>query len=69
VEPAGPGRSDGRAGADQRRLLRIEAPLETFGTGACGFDVYGGELREASFASITTHAAAGVDNRQGPRHR
>jgi hypothetical protein len=41
-------------------LQRIEAPVETFGVGARGFNVYDGQLREASFASITTHADAGV---------
>ena len=40
--------------------LRIEAPAKTFGSGACGFNLYEGHLREASFASITTHADAGV---------
>jgi hypothetical protein len=40
--------------------LRIAAPIETFGAGARGFNVYEGELREASFASITTHSDAGV---------
>ncbi len=34
--------------------------METFGVGARGFNVYDGQLREASFASITTHADAGV---------
>lgn len=40
--------------------LNVEAPIETFGTGARGFNAYDGSLREAHFASITTHADAGV---------
>jgi len=40
--------------------LRAPVPIETFGTGARGFNVYDGELREASFVSITTHADAGA---------
>ena len=40
--------------------LRIEAPAKTFGSGACGFNLYEGHLREASFASIATRADAGV---------
>lgn len=40
--------------------LRVEAPIETFGRGARGFNVYAGNLREASFHSIATHADGGV---------
>ncbi len=33
--------------------LRIDAPVETFGHGALGFNVYDGSLQEVSFESIT----------------
>lgn len=40
--------------------LRIDAPVETFGQGARGFNVYDGSLKEASFESITTHGDGSV---------
>lgn len=40
--------------------LRVESPIETFGKGARGFNLYAGSLREACFHSITTHADGGV---------
>ena len=40
--------------------LRIEAPVETFGLGARGFNVYDGSLQEAVFDSITTHGDGSV---------
>jgi hypothetical protein len=35
-------------------VLRVEAPIETTGLGARGFNVYDGSLNEAVFESITT---------------
>jgi hypothetical protein len=35
--------------------LDVQAPLQTFGTGARGFNVYDGSLDHASFDSIATH--------------
>jgi hypothetical protein len=35
--------------------LDVQAPLQTFGTGARGFNVYDGSLDHASFESIVTH--------------
>lgn len=35
-------------------VLRVEAPIETTGLGARGFNVYDGSLNEAHFLSITT---------------
>lgn len=62
--PVAPRRDHARpaaGGAVPRRSSSTSSPaFETFGTGARGFNVYDGELREASFASITTHADAGV---------
>ena len=40
--------------------LRVEAPIETFGKGARGFNLYDGSLDEASFHAIITHADGGV---------
>lgn len=40
--------------------LRIDAPVETFGLGARGFNVYDGSLQEAVFDSITTHGDGSV---------
>jgi len=40
--------------------LTIEAPVETFGLGARGFNVYDGSLQEATFESITTHGDGSV---------
>lgn len=36
--------------------LEFRAPIETFGVGARGFNLYDGHLSTASFSSITTHA-------------
>jgi hypothetical protein len=33
----------------------VQAPVQTFGTGARGFNVYDGSLAHASFQSIVTH--------------
>lgn len=35
--------------------LDVQAPIETFGNGARGFNLYDGSLRHASFESIATH--------------
>lgn len=40
--------------------LTVNAPVETFGLGARGFNVYDGSLREAVFESITTHGDGSV---------
>lgn len=40
--------------------LQVEAPIETFGRGARGFNLYDGSLQEASFRSITTHGNGSV---------
>jgi hypothetical protein len=40
--------------------LCILAPVETFGTGARGFNVYTGQVATAEFHSINTHGNAGV---------
>ena len=40
--------------------LDVQAPIETFGTGARGFNLYDGSLRHASFASIATHGDGSV---------
>lgn len=40
--------------------LEIEAPIETFGRGARGFNLYAGSLQKASFRSITTHGDGSV---------
>jgi hypothetical protein len=40
--------------------LEVEAPIETFGRGARGFNLYAGSLQEASFSSITTHGDGSV---------
>ncbi len=41
-------------------VLTVEAPIETTGLGARGFNVYDGTLREAVFDSITTHGDGSV---------
>ncbi|GAA4038084.1 hypothetical protein GCM10023063_23960 [Arthrobacter methylotrophus] len=41
-------------------VLTVEAPIETTGLGARGFNVYDGSLREAVFDSITTHGDGSV---------
>ena len=34
--------------------LEVRGPIQTFGTGARGFNLYEGSLRHASFAEIAT---------------
>jgi hypothetical protein len=41
-------------------VLRVNAPLETFGLGARGFNVYTGTVRLAEFDRIVTHADGAV---------
>lgn len=41
-------------------VLRVEAPIETTGLGARGFNVYDGSLNEAIFDSITTRGDGSV---------
>jgi hypothetical protein len=41
-------------------VLRVHAPLETFGLGARGFNVYAGTVRSAEFDRIVTHADGAV---------
>jgi hypothetical protein len=40
--------------------LRVEAPIETFGQGARGFNVYNGTVNHAEFDRIVTHADGAV---------
>jgi hypothetical protein len=40
--------------------LTVNAPIETFGKGARGFNVYDGTLNQATFDRITTHADGAV---------
>lgn len=40
--------------------LRVDAPIETFGLGARGFNLYAGTMKEASFQSIRTHADGAI---------
>ena len=40
--------------------LTVNAPIETFGQGARGFNVYDGRLNQATFDRITTHADGAV---------
>ena len=42
------------------RDLRLEAPVETFGEGARGFNVYNGTVERAEFDRIVTHADGAV---------
>jgi hypothetical protein len=42
------------------KLLHVDAPVVTFGTGARGFNVYDGTLASARFQSITTHGDGAV---------
>jgi hypothetical protein len=42
------------------RDLRVEAPIETFGQGARGFNVYDGTVNRAEFDRIVTHADGAV---------
>jgi len=41
-------------------VLRVEAPIETFGQGARGFNVYTGTVNSAEFERIVTHADGAV---------
>ena len=41
-------------------LLRVNAPVETFGLGARGFNVYTGTVRSAEFERIVTHGDGAV---------
>lgn len=41
-------------------LLRVNAPIETFGLGARGFNVYTGTVRSADFERIVTHGDGAV---------
>lgn len=41
-------------------ILRVDAPIETFGQGARGFNVYTGTVRTAEFERIVTHANGAV---------
>jgi hypothetical protein len=40
--------------------LDVRAPIETFGVGARGFNLYDGTLGQATFDSISTHAEGAV---------
>jgi len=40
--------------------LRVESPIETFGQGARGFNVYSGTVDHAEFDRIVTHADGAV---------
>jgi hypothetical protein len=40
--------------------LRVNAPIETFGQGARGFNVYTGTVNAAEFERVTTHADGAV---------
>jgi hypothetical protein len=41
-------------------ILEMNAPIETFGQGARGFNVYAGAVNSAEFERIVTHAAGAV---------
>ena len=41
-------------------VLQVEAPIETFGQGARGFNVYSGTVNSAEFERIVTHADGAV---------
>jgi hypothetical protein len=41
-------------------VLRVNAPIETFGQGARGFNVYAGTVKSAEFERIVTHADGAV---------
>jgi hypothetical protein len=41
-------------------VLEINAPIETFGQGARGFNVYAGTVNSATFERIVTHADGAV---------
>jgi len=58
--------------------LKINAPIETFGEGARGFNVSSGTIRLAEFDRVTTHAGGAIGMqitpadrpaRRAPRHR
>ena len=40
--------------------LKVNAPIETFGQGARGFNVYTGTVNLAEFDRVTTHADGAV---------
>jgi hypothetical protein len=40
--------------------LQVKAPIETFGQGARGFNVYAGTVRSAEFDRVVTHAGGAV---------
>ena len=40
--------------------LQVNAPIETFGQGARGFNVYSGSVNSAQFERIVTHADGAV---------
>ena len=42
------------------RTLELEAPIETFGQGARGFNIYAGTVHTATFDRIVTHADGAV---------
>jgi len=42
------------------RRLRVNAPIETFGEGARGFNVYAGTVDAAEFDSVVTHADGAI---------
>jgi hypothetical protein len=42
------------------RELRVESPIETFGLGARGFNVYTGTVHRAEFDRIVTHGDGAV---------
>lgn len=41
-------------------LLEVNAPIETFGQGSRGFNVYTGTVRSAAFERVVTHADGAV---------
>jgi hypothetical protein len=41
-------------------VLEVNAPIETFGQGARGFNVYAGTVNSATFERIVTHADSAV---------
>ena len=41
-------------------VLQAKAPIETFGQGARGFNVYTGTVRQAEFERVVTHADGAV---------
>jgi hypothetical protein len=42
------------------KILQVNAPIETFGQGARGFNVYAGTVQSAEFERIVTHADGAV---------